>query len=160
VLRAQHRDVEIAGDVEALIGVVENQDLRPRVSRPLGGSRPIGARHYHGFGEETLVHQLLVPTVSPQQDAGADAAPREIRGDPRRDWRLAGSTHGQVADRDGGKGQPVHTPPAEPVGTGARDHHRPMRSRQREQQRPSRTGRRVPAPPQPLRRGSTVAHAG
>jgi hypothetical protein len=78
-LGAHHRDVEIAVDVQPLVGVVQNQDLRSSGQRPLRTGRPVGIGNDSSFRDRVLVHQDLVRAVAPQQDprdqASGDVVP-------------------------------------------------------------------------------------
>ena len=90
-LRAHDRNVDVALDIEPLIGIVEDKDARALRAGFLGARQPIGIGHDDRPGHQTLMHGLLVAAIAPQQDPRLDAAPSEERRRPGRERRLSGS---------------------------------------------------------------------
>ena len=115
-LRAHDQDVEVAADVEPLVGIVEHQDLGAVGQRALGAGGPVGVGHDHRLGHRVLVHERLVVAVAAEQNAGPKAARHVVPGDPDGDRRLPRPAHRQVADRHRRQRQVAHGHPPAAVG--------------------------------------------
>ena len=148
---AHHRDVDVAGDIEPLIRVVQNQHLGSRPPGALRAGHTVGVRDNDGPGNQPLMHGLLVAAVAAQQDARLQAPPREERGGPRRDRRLSSAPDRQVPDRNRRQRQWAPPQPTPLVGGCASRHEGAVDHREGQQHATRDTRGCGATPPEPLR---------
>ena len=150
-LRAHHRDVEVPTHVEALVGVVEHDDLGSLGHGPPGSGNPVRILDDDGARHQQPMHVALVPAVAAQHDGRFQALAGVVSSYPGRERGLSGPPHGEVPDghrrhrRDGLWQQP------RPVGARPGGDGSAIGPRRGEQCEPGNAGREGAPGPEPVR---------
>ena len=159
-LRAHDQDVEVAADVEPLVGVVEHQDLGAVGQRPLGARPP---------GRDRRRRPPRAPSAGApgsrrrrSRGAGCRAGGRATRSAGRSRWRSASCPTrppSRLPTATDGSGRSRTGNPAAAVGEAARVHREAPEARDRQQRQARQPRVRAPAGPQPAHDPVGVAPA-
>ena len=117
--RAHQADIQVARDVEALIGVIQHQHLGALRDRPHGTGAAIRIFDHDRARHQLPVHQRLVAADAPEQDRRTSRrARRSVRRPRRRSASCPNRPRSGCRSRRDGSGKLTAGDPAAPVRRG------------------------------------------